>query len=355
MKRIRLIFLFVLYAGLLCAQPRFVVDTEIVMLGEVAFRQPKKIEVGFTNKGNRPLLLKAVNTFCGCMDVEFPREEIKPGDHGKITLTYDAKILGSFNREVEVITNASEEPVYIAINGVVVPEVKDYSKDFPINLGNVYLQSNSVEFDAVNMGDHPVAQLKLVNAGRIAYRPELMHLPPYLTAKCVPENVPPGQTGVIEVQLNSEKLSQMGLHQTSIYLARYMGDKISETNEIVVSAVLLPDFSTLSASDLQNAPELTVAEEVAKIQPFGEKEERSTKIVLTNTGKSNLVFNHVQVFSKGISVSLNHKVLKPGKSTKLKITANREYLKKSKVSPRVLLITNDPKHAQKIIDVEVEL
>ena len=41
----------------------------------------------------------------------------------------------------------------------------------------------------------------------------------------------------------------MGLTQTSIYLARKVGDKVSEDNEITGSSVLLPDFSSLSAKD----------------------------------------------------------------------------------------------------------
>ncbi len=355
MKSTYILSFFFFLTTILCAQPRFVPDTEIVKLGEVEFQHPKMVKVGFTNKGDRPLLIKSVHPSCGCMDVTFPKEKIEPREQGEITLTYDAKLLGAFHKDVEIFTNASEDPTYIYINGVVVTEIKDYSKDYPIDLGNIRLKSNYIEFDDVNKGDHPVAELELINVDRVAYQPELMHLPPYLSMECVPENIPPGKSGIIKLTLNSEKLNLMGLNQTSVYLARYIGDKIGEANEIVVSAVLLPDFSQLKESDLANAPELYITEKKVNIGSLGGKEKRSAKVMLINMGKSDLHFQQVQVFSKSISVSLGNRVLKPGKSTKLKVTAHSKYLKNAKNTPRVLLITNDPKHAKEIINVDVKL
>ena len=83
---------------------------------------------------------------CGCLDVSFPKTAIPAGSRGEITVTYDAKMLGSFYKEVEVLTNASDEPAYVAIQGTVVTEIQDYSDEFPIDLGNVRLMTNTVEF-----------------------------------------------------------------------------------------------------------------------------------------------------------------------------------------------------------------
>ena len=42
-----------------------------------------------------------------------------------------------------------------------------------------------------------------------------------------------------------------------------------------------------------------------------------------------------------------------GKSTRLKVTVNTKYLKKAKARPRVLLISDDPENAKKIINIHV--
>ena len=335
------------------AQPRFVPDTDIRKVGEVAFQVPRQFCLGFTNKGAEPLIIKEVKASCGCLDVSFPKHPIAAGSRGEITLTFDAKMLGSFYKEVEVLTNASNASAYIAIQGTVVTEVHDYSDEFPIDLGNVRMETNTVEFEDVNLGDKPTAELRILNTDRTAFRPDLMHLPPYLSARCSPEDIPPGKTGTIHLMLDSEKLHGLGLHQTSIYLSRYMGDKIGETNEILVSAILLPNFADMNAGALKNAPVLSISESSIDMGAFNGKKNVSRTITLTNTGKSDLHIQQVQVFNKALSVSIANSTIRPGKSTRLKITVSDHYLHKSKGRMRVMLITDAPKQAKQYINVEV--
>lgn len=338
----------------LLAQPRFVPDTEIKKAGEVQFQTPRLFNIGFTNKGDKPLLIKNIKASCGCLNVTYPQTSIAAGARGEITLTFDAKLLGTFHKEIEVYTNASDTPTYIAIQGTVVTEVHDYSDEFPIDLGNVRMKTNTVEFEDVNIGDHPSIELSILNTDRTAFRPELMHLPPYLTAESIPEDIPAGKTGTIRLTLNSEELGQLGLNQTSIYLSRYLGDKISETNEILVSAILLPKFSSMSNEAMANAPELTVSESSIDVDITNGKKSISRNIILTNTGKSDLHIQQVQVFNKALSVRIANRTIRPGKSTKLKINVTAKYLHKSKGRMRVLLITNAPQQAKQYINVDVK-
>ena len=210
MKRhITLIILLAAYSmfnvqcSMIWAQPRFVPDTDIKKVGEVEFQVPRHFSLGFTNKGDKPLIIKEAKASCGCLDVVFPQTPVAAGSRGEISLTFDAKLLGSFYKEVEVLTNASDKPSYVAIQGTVVTEVHDYSAEFPIDLGNVRLVTNTVEFEDVNRGDHPTAELRLLNSDRTAFRPELMHLPPYLSAEYLPEDIPAGKAGTIRLTLDN--------------------------------------------------------------------------------------------------------------------------------------------------------
>ncbi len=353
----RLILLLLLSCSpllLLKAQPRFVPDTDIKKVGEVQFQSPRKFSLGFTNKGDKPLLIHEVKASCGCLDVSFPQSPVAPGARGEISLTFDAKLLGTFYKEVEVLTNISDVPAYIAVQGVVVKEVRDYSDEYPIDLGNVRLMSNTVEFEDVSRGDRPTAELHLLNTDRTAFRPELMHLPPYLSVQCEPEDIPAGKAGIIRLTLDSEKLPTFGLHQTSIYLSRYMGDKIGDTNEILVSAILLPSFAGMSDDELAAAPELSVSESSVELDVESGKKAVSHNIILTNTGKSDLHIQQVQVFNRALSVRISDRTIRPGKSAKLKITVTARYLGKSKGRMRVLLITDAPQQTKQYINVEVK-
>jgi hypothetical protein len=84
------------------------------------------------------------------------------------------------------------------------------------------------------------------------------------------------------------------------------------------------------------------------------KSKATQTIVVSNRGKSNLIFEQVQVFNKAVSVNLGNRVLKPGASTKLKVSLTPKYLKREKGRPRVLLITNDPLQPKIVINIDVK-
>ncbi len=340
-------------------QPRFVADSQPLVVGELLFQTPRTVTFEFQNKGTEKLLIRDVHPSCGCISVTFPEDSIKAGGSGTITATYDAGMMGTFYRELAVYTNERKKPFYLAFKGRVVESPLDYDGDFPIDLGNVRLNSNYVEFEDVNRGDHPVVELQVVNMEHGVYKSQLMHLPSFLTAEYLPTEIQGGRVGRIRLTLDSEKLFMDGLNQTSIYLARRMGDKVSEKNEILVSAVLLPAFRDMNATDLEKAPHIVLMDGEEMIEDdvvtvdMEDKNKVTKVITLMNTGDEELKVTAVQVFNRALTVSLGDRNIAPHTATKLKITVDARELRRAKNGPRLLIISNDPRHAKTEINVEV--
>mgnify|MGYP003295068779 CR=1 FL=1 len=177
----------------LLAQPEFVPDNAKQRVGEILFQRPKSVTFAYKNKGNKPLVIKNVVPSCGCTTVDWTKDPVEPGKAGLITAVYDAKMLGTFYKELAVYVEGQDEPIYLSMEGRVVTDMLDYTGDFPIDLGSLRLNANYVEFDNVNRGDHPYAEFQVVNLERTPYRPELMHLPSYLTAQSFPEVIAGGK------------------------------------------------------------------------------------------------------------------------------------------------------------------
>jgi hypothetical protein len=341
------------------AQPRLVCENARQKVGEIIFMTPKTVKFEFRNGGSDPLVITEVHPSCGCISVKYTEGAIAAGQTGIIEATYDARMLGTFYRELAVYTNEQEAPTYLAFEGRVVERLLDYDGDFPIDLGSVRLSSNYVEFDDVNRGDKPVVELQVANLEHGTYEPQLMHLPQYLSAEYLPPVVQSGRIGRIRLTLDSERLMMDGLNQTSIYLARYMGDKISDQNEIVVSAILLPAFRDLTKEGLEKAPHIVVmdgtemVEDVAQLPMNGKK--KVTKVFnVTNVGEETLSVSAVQVFNRALTVSLSDRNIAPHQTAKLKITVDAKQLAKAKNGPRLLIISNDPRHAKTLLDLNVE-
>lgn len=76
----------------------------------------------FTNTGNEPLVILAVNASCGCTRPEYPKEPIKPGKKGKIKVTFNpAGRPGEFSKDIKVRSNGNKRPI-LKITGTVVPK-----------------------------------------------------------------------------------------------------------------------------------------------------------------------------------------------------------------------------------------
>jgi hypothetical protein len=78
-------------------------------------------EFVFKNTGKTPLIIKRVDSSCGCTTPEWSKEPIKPKGKGKIVVKYDTKRIGSFIKSVKIYSNAKNSPVELIIRGEVKP------------------------------------------------------------------------------------------------------------------------------------------------------------------------------------------------------------------------------------------
>ena len=91
----------------------------------------------------------------------------------------------------------------------------------------------------------------------------------------------------------------------------------------------------------------------AQVFELQDKEKKSLNVVIRNTGKRNLEITDLQVLDAALTVHLKKHTLKPGGSTKLKVTAYGNQLEGLSRTPRIMIISNDPKHPKMIVNVKV--
>lgn len=322
-------------------------------VGKTGFQQPVTAVFEFKNKSIRRLTIESVQPDCSCTTIDYPKKVIGMGEKFEIKMTYDAKMLGHFDKQAAIISNGTKKPVYIRMKGIVSESYQDFSGDYPIEMGNMRIDKNELEFDNVNKGEMPIAQIHVYNNGTGLMRPNLMHLPSYLSATVAPEEIRPGRSATISVTLNSNKVSDYGLTQESIYLAANPGDKATKDNLIGVSTVLLPSFTKMTATQKLYAPKMYLSKDQVDIV-FDGKSKKKDEIQISNTGRTPLTISSLQMFTEGLQISLGKSTLQTGESTKLKITAQRDVLKNVRTKPRILMITNDPDQSKVVITINVK-
>ena len=331
------------------AQPKAEFRLPHSNLGDIKWQMPTRIQFEVQNIGDAPLTIVEVLPDCDCTVAKWTETPIEQGKKGEIIVVFDATLLGAFHKSLTVLTNDVQEPTRLSFSGRVVKDVKYTSADFNAHMGEIHTSTDVIEFNHVQKGDLPKFTLTIFNGSSHAFHPELMHLPEYLSAVAMPEHIEPGHVGELHIELNSNLVRNFGLTQTSVYLSRFMGDRISPENEISISTTLIPQLST-SPEELKVAPHIEVSDTLLTIGDWGTKKSIKKKVVLKNTGVSNLKIERIQLYNPGMKVSLNKATIKPGGTAKLNITLFAQ--NKHKGNPKILLITNDPKNPQVIIELQ---
>ncbi|MBM0144582.1 DUF1573 domain-containing protein [Segatella copri] len=354
MKRMNILMLSALLALPASAQ-KIATQHEVVDCGQVVFRHPVTAEFMMKNEGNRPLVIHNMLKSCGCTEVQYPKKSIAAGESFVVKAVYDAKQMGTFNKQVCLYTNAADEPFILTMRGKVVSNVVDFAGPYDEMLGEIKSDAQEVEFDDVNRGDRPVQRIHIFNPTEQMMEPVVMHLPSYLQAQVSPSKVAPHRAAEVILMLDSKKLRDFGLNQTSIYLGERPGDKIAPEKEIVVSSVLLPAFENMTAEKKEMAPKAELSTTDLDLGSFGSKKKLKGEVLITNNGKSTLEIRSMQMFTMGLQVNLKKSKIEPGESVKMKVTVVKADLKKSraKKNPRILMITNDPDNAKIVVKIHV--
>ena len=328
---------------------KLTIDKTTIDVGKTGFQVPVTATFEMRNKSSKQMVISRLETDCGCTTIDGPKT-IGPGERFTISMTYDARMLGHFTKQATLSSNASPEPVYLNMKGVVLTDVVDYSKRYPYDMGGMLASINNIEFDDVKKGEHREVEINLMNNTEQDMTPNMLHLPSYLHALAMPEKLEPNRSGKIILTLNSEEVQQYGLTQVSIYLAKKLGEKISSDTEIPVSIVLLPDMTAFEGQNIELAPRLQLSAQALNLDAH----HKNGTIILSNTGKSVLKVTSLQMFTGGVQVKLPKSELQPGESTKLRVNIIPNQIRKARSKPRILMITNDPQHAKEVITINVE-
>jgi len=87
--------------------------------GKVPQGKPVTTSFTFTNIGEEPLILAEVKPTCGCTIADYTKTPVKKGDMGIIKITYNAAVVGAFNKTIIVTSNARTPQKYLNIVGEV--------------------------------------------------------------------------------------------------------------------------------------------------------------------------------------------------------------------------------------------
>ena len=143
----------------------------------------------FVNSGDQPIRISGVKASCGCTTPFWTKEEILPGDSGKITARYNTNNRpGAFNKSLRVTSNATTASMTLYIKGHVEPKPRTIEGDLRLKMGAIRLKSRSFNLGRVTTEKIIERPFDVYNEDSIAvtFFPDGMELPEHISIEFIP-------------------------------------------------------------------------------------------------------------------------------------------------------------------------
>ncbi len=123
-----------------------------------------------------------------------------------------------------------------------------------------------------------------------------------------------------------------------------------------VSANLVEDFSSLSKTDLENAPVFKVASTTVDLGKIKGNTQNEVEFKFTNAGKNDLILRYVRATCGCTAVQQGNQGvgIKAGQSSSIKATFNSGSYK-GKVTKAIYVYTNDPKNSEVVLMLNADV
>ncbi|MDR1544108.1 MAG: DUF1573 domain-containing protein [Prevotellaceae bacterium] len=297
----------------------------------------------FVNNSAMPITIKSVKASCGCTTPSYSREVIAPHGEGKITVAYNAQGRpGKFTKNVTVQlgTDIDTKTESLTITGEVTPKMRSITESFAYKAGDLLLREQIVNFGSVFKS---AAMEKITEVYNNSDREMVVtfgEVPDYIkvTFDGEPKLAPKTKTAV-RFSLNTEKMKLWGDISQNISI------KINgkTTENYTIKAKINEDFSKLTAEQLKNAPIAVADKKNLNLLTIKLGEKRSSKIKLTNAGKTPLLIRSVRSDIDYLIVKPSKEAVASGKSIDLNIMVDASKIPDEfPFRKQVQVITNDP-------------
>lgn len=195
----------------------------------------------FTNTGDKPLVITAVHTDCGCTTPKYTLEAVAPGESGFVSVSFDPLYRpGEFIKEVRIFSNAGEEPFLLYIKGIVISLSE--GKDKGLHIGDLYINSPRLNFGIVSTAQ--TSRLRFIVANKseqpleVTLSPQTDEITLSATRIALGDHEP---MEVIAVAKGTPQTSY-GLISRPIRVTAKRNGQIVGTGEIAISLPYVPDL-----------------------------------------------------------------------------------------------------------------
>lgn len=298
---------------------------------------PLKCTFTLKNISDKPIAIYSVNSSCGCTDVDWTKQPIRPGETGVVKATYtNDEGPYPFDKTLMVYVSDYKKPITLRFRGVAHQKKQTLNDIFALKMGPLGVRNATIAAGSLEQGRQKSDALTIANLSSKSVKVTFGNISDGLTLSKQSLTIAPKSTEDVNWTLTADK-SRWGFNS---YTFELIADG-KKAGKITVNASTKENFDSVSKEEKLNAPRPMFASSTFNFSKVKAGTPVDVKFELTNAGKSTLKVYKVDSDNPKLSCSEVKDLAASGKSI-VKMKLDTAGMPSGEVLIVVTLTTNSP-------------
>lgn len=295
------------------------------------------------NTGSKPAVIYNVVSTCGCTNVKWTREPIRPGQSGTISVTYsNDEGAYPFDKTLTTYTSDSKKPVLLKVRGVSTEGRKPLKELYPVAFGQFALKGNDIKCGNLEQGGQKSDAVMVANLSGSPIKVGFANVSGNLKISVSPNPIPANSTAEMTFTVTADR----SIWGKNYYYATPVIDGKTYRNSAGESAIKIwaftkENFSSLTQDQKAKGSRPTFKESTFSFGQIKKGTMVNATFTLKNDGQE--IFHVYKVDSDAKKFSCGQiQDTKPGQGTSFKFSLDTSMLPVGEHLTIVTLTTNSP-------------
>lgn len=183
------------------------VDKMVHNFGDIIHKSgPVSCTFTIQNKGSKPAVIYNVVSSCGCTDVKWTKEPIRPGGSGTISVTYsNDEGAYPFDKTLTTYISDIQKPILLKVRGVSIEKAKPLEELYPVAFGPFALRESLIKCGNLEQGGRKSEAVMVANTSAKAIKVEFTDVDPNLTISVSPNPIPAQSTAEMNFSVKADR------------------------------------------------------------------------------------------------------------------------------------------------------
>ncbi len=332
----------------LCAQEKIggslEMDKVVHNFGDIIHKSgPVSCTFTLYNKGSKPAVIYNVISSCGCTNVEWTREPIRPGGKGTISVTY-SNDEGAYPFDKTLTTYVSDipKPILLKVRGISIEKAKPLKELYPVAYGPLGMREGLIKCGNLEQGMSKSEAVMVANTSDKPIEVSFKNSDPNLTIAVTPNPIPAQSTAEMKFCIKADrKIWGKNTYYTTPVINGKTYANADGKSTIGIWAFTKENFTGLTEDQKTNGPRPKFTESTYSFGKIKRGETVHATYTFKNEGKECFCVYKVNADARKWSHSTIPAAM-PGEEVTFRVHLDTEGLPAGEHLTIVTLTTNSP-------------